>query len=713
VNWLRQSTAGQEVLLGPFLDDTDGKTAETALTIANTDIKVWKTGATSEANKNSGGATHVAAGRYYAVFDATDTDTIGPGEVNVHVAGALPIKVKFCVLDEAVYDVLFGTTALSTYAGGDTAGTTTLLSRIGGALTISGGAVDANVTKLLGTAWLTPAVAGTPDVNTKTITPDAINSNALATSGVNEIRDAITGFSGSLSVNASGMIRIADGTGTGEIDTVSGRVQITETQIDQIVDETWEELIADHSGTSGSVAEQIVAIAQVGGQNFNFLDSWNSLGFSSLIDDYATNKVLHVDIAGRILGDDVGSSLAIVGVGAWVLDDTGNPISGGGGGPSAAMIADAVCDELLSGHTTPGSLAAALTTLLTGQTTISGSLTTAFSGINTKLDTIDDFVDTEISTILSRIGVPAVSLAQDIADINDPTTSQIATAVRDITLVGSAAGSLGNAASTAATQAATAASQAAQANTQATQANSAATSAANAVNNGSTGTVAISNAIGVLGNNQTILLARIGTFTGSGNNTILGFLKALARTDAPLPSDLGGTYDPATDALEADVTVDVDEAAIAAAVVAALGDIADPLLVDTPGDYPVGSAGWRIGKIGTAEVTVISPLSGDSALELVKGDSYTQAFARQLEWQSDDWPVLSGTDLDATVEFDDGRVIVTADIAAVDRVTAELTSADTNSLGEGIYDYSVVVSSGEERMTLVRGKCTVIDREDT
>jgi hypothetical protein len=127
---LRQSTASQEVLLGPFLDDTDGKTAETALSISNTDIKIWKTGGTTEASKNSGGATHIAAGRYYAVLDATDTDTIGPLEINVHVSGALPVK-KICeVLDDAVYDVKFGTVAPSTYAGADTAGTGTLLTRL-------------------------------------------------------------------------------------------------------------------------------------------------------------------------------------------------------------------------------------------------------------------------------------------------------------------------------------------------------------------------------------------------------------------------------------------------------------------------------------------------------------------------------------------------------------------------------------------------------
>jgi hypothetical protein len=107
---LKQSTASQEVLLGPFLDDTDGKTAETGLTIANTDIKIWKAGGTTEASKNSGGATHIAAGRYYAVLDATDTDTLGPMEINVHVAGALPVRRECVVLTAAAYDLMVGTT---------------------------------------------------------------------------------------------------------------------------------------------------------------------------------------------------------------------------------------------------------------------------------------------------------------------------------------------------------------------------------------------------------------------------------------------------------------------------------------------------------------------------------------------------------------------------------------------------------------------------
>jgi hypothetical protein len=103
---LRQSTASQEIPLGYFLDSADGNTEETGLTIANTDIKLWKTGATSLASKNSGGATHIASGVYYCTLDATDTDTLGALIIFVHVAGALPVRVECEVLPANVYDAL-------------------------------------------------------------------------------------------------------------------------------------------------------------------------------------------------------------------------------------------------------------------------------------------------------------------------------------------------------------------------------------------------------------------------------------------------------------------------------------------------------------------------------------------------------------------------------------------------------------------------------
>jgi hypothetical protein len=51
--------------------------------------------------------------------------------------------------------------------------------------------------------------------------------------------------------------------------------------------------------------------------------------------------------------------------------------------------------------------------------------------------------------------------------------------------------------------------------------------------------------------NQTIILNRIGAFTGTGINTILGFFKALMGKGASNPTDLGAlTFDAATDSVE-------------------------------------------------------------------------------------------------------------------------------------------------------------------
>jgi hypothetical protein len=103
---LRYATASQEIPLGYFLDSTDGDTEETALAITNTDIKLWKSGATTLANKNSGGATHISNGIYYCVLDDTDTNTLGPMVIFIHESGALPVRVGCCVYGVNVYDSL-------------------------------------------------------------------------------------------------------------------------------------------------------------------------------------------------------------------------------------------------------------------------------------------------------------------------------------------------------------------------------------------------------------------------------------------------------------------------------------------------------------------------------------------------------------------------------------------------------------------------------
>jgi hypothetical protein len=105
---LKQSTA-TTILLGPFVDETDGKTAETGLTITSGDVQVWKEGGTSLAAKNDAtAATHRGIGYYSVPLDVTDTNTLGQLSVMVHESGALPVRHDFLVVKDHVYDTFCG-----------------------------------------------------------------------------------------------------------------------------------------------------------------------------------------------------------------------------------------------------------------------------------------------------------------------------------------------------------------------------------------------------------------------------------------------------------------------------------------------------------------------------------------------------------------------------------------------------------------------------
>lgn len=111
MNILKQSTAAT-IKLGPFVDDTDGKTAETALTIGQADIRLSKNGGDIAQTNNATGATHDELGYYDIPLDTTDTGTLGRLRVLVSKAGALPVWQDFVVVTANVYDSMFSTDKL-------------------------------------------------------------------------------------------------------------------------------------------------------------------------------------------------------------------------------------------------------------------------------------------------------------------------------------------------------------------------------------------------------------------------------------------------------------------------------------------------------------------------------------------------------------------------------------------------------------------------
>jgi len=166
MRFLRSNTA-VIVTVGPFYDKTDGVTIETALTITNeritltadtdagsapTNILDNVTGATSATANDLNYITGNDAGMMQLELAAADVNRVGRMLLSItDAANHVPVFHEFFVLPQAIYDWLTGVIV----------------------------PLPANVTQLLGTAWLTPGTAGTPDVNAKLVGGLAVPSGAI------------------------------------------------------------------------------------------------------------------------------------------------------------------------------------------------------------------------------------------------------------------------------------------------------------------------------------------------------------------------------------------------------------------------------------------------------------------------------------------------------------------------------------------------------
>jgi len=108
--FLKQSTA-YTFRFGPFLDDGDGKTAETGLTIEDSHVRVSKNGTNFIDKAETSDSTHDEAGFYVVALNDSDTDTVGELQIACHISGALPVFKTFYVVEEAIYDAMFAASA--------------------------------------------------------------------------------------------------------------------------------------------------------------------------------------------------------------------------------------------------------------------------------------------------------------------------------------------------------------------------------------------------------------------------------------------------------------------------------------------------------------------------------------------------------------------------------------------------------------------------
>lgn len=177
---LRQNTS-VDVPVGPFLDDTDGKTAETGLTITQPDIRLKKNGGTWAQKNAVQTLTHEENGFYEVTLDATDTNTLGLLRLAIAESGALPVWEDFMVVTANVFDSLFSTDILDVS-----------VTQVNGSAVnnLVSGRFDASV-GAMATGVITAAAHAAGAIDATAIAADAIGASELAADAANEIADAL------------------------------------------------------------------------------------------------------------------------------------------------------------------------------------------------------------------------------------------------------------------------------------------------------------------------------------------------------------------------------------------------------------------------------------------------------------------------------------------------------------------------------------------
>lgn len=143
------------------------------------------------------------------------------------------------------------------------------------------------------------------------------------------------------------------------------------------------------------------------------------------------------------------------------------------------------------------------------------------------------------------------------------------------------------------------------------------------------------------------------------------------------------------------------------------GGAADPLTKNVPADYLPGMAGHALGRLRGEPLIVRSPVASDGKVELVQGDDYAAADARELVFTGGPWPgVEPGDPVRLTIAPYRGGAGLSTDgeIAAAPGAvaTVELTAEQTRSLVVGDHHFAVDATSDGRRITLQVGNLAVV-----
>lgn len=335
---LKASTA-TTVLLGPFVDETDGKTAETALTVTSSEVLLWKQGGTTMAAKSEASSlTHRSNGYYTCQLDTTDTGTVGVLHITVHEAGALPVKDTYYVVHANVYDSWLSNSSLGPRV---------------------------NVVGWDASAVATPSVAGVPEV-------DVTHFNGTAgtfASGRPEVNSTHWAGTAVATPDTAGYpkVTVKSGSGTGEVSLSSGGVTLSTSGLNAVADQVWDEAMSGHV-TGGSFGAAVQANHSGTMQAGSASTTAVLASGASASNDYYNNALLAI-VSGtgagqsQYISDYVGATRTATMNGTWVTtpDNTsvyailpGGTIPGASA-PSAADNAAAVWNALTASYVAAGS----------------------------------------------------------------------------------------------------------------------------------------------------------------------------------------------------------------------------------------------------------------------------------------------------------------------------------------------------------------------
>jgi hypothetical protein len=131
------------------------------------------------------------------------------------------------------------------------------------------------------------------------------------------------------------------------------------------------------------------------------------------------------------------------------------------------------------------------------------------------------------------------------------------------------------------------------------------------------------------------------------------------------------------------------------------------LTAAVPAAYTSGSVGVALGRIGTAQVTVTSPVTEDGEIVLIYGDDYRTVDGRALTFVGTNWPTLTGGSVSLRMQAE-SVVTISGTVTAAASCRVEVTSAQTISIGLGVwsYDLEATLTSGYTA-TLQQGTITV------